>query len=166
MLYVVSEVLKCFSFLFIFFYVQLQWSPLPSLPACWIVSLYHLIYCWSLLVYFLLQLLYSSPLFYSLYFLLVKKFWPPTLLVHSSPWFFKHLHFLSRTQIDCLSPLLLVLLFGIYAFVLSFGLICYFYFYAFGKLVMFPDLGEVAFCRRCLLCPSGGRLSHHQSCVL
>ena len=43
--------------------------------------------------------------------------------------------------------------------VASFCLTCCFYFYVSGRLVTFPDLGEVAFCRRCLVCnntlPSG-----------
>ena len=52
-------------------------------------------------------------------------------------------------QVDCQSPLYLVLL-GFYL-LSSFGTFCLifrFYFYVPGRLVMFPDVGEVDFCGR------------------
>lgn len=57
--------LKCFPFS-----VRLQWFPLFCLPAHWSIPLYHLIYCWFPLEYFLL--LFSSALFGSLYFLTLR----------------------------------------------------------------------------------------------
>ena len=50
--------LKLFSFIFI---LSLhQWFLLICFPACWCIPLYHLVYCWFLLAYFSLELLYPS----------------------------------------------------------------------------------------------------------
>ena len=56
--------------------------------------------------------------------------------------------------------------FGTYFSVSSFCLICYFYFYVFGRLVTFPDSGEVAFCRRRPVCPISALPCSHQSRML
>ena len=56
--------------------------------------------------------------------------------------------------------------FGRYFSVFSFCLICWFYFYVFGRFVLFSDLGEVVFHRRCLMYPSSTLTSYHQSSVL
>ena len=42
----------------------------------------------------------------------------------------------------------------------------HFYFYVFGKWVTFPNLEEVAFCRRHPMCPCSTLSSSHQSCML
>ena len=91
-----------------FFSVLLGWSLLLSLPACWSVLRCHVIYYWSLLVHFLLQLLYSSTLYgSSLYFLpLCSSYY----CVH--PFSFSEVHWASLRsspwtlyQANCLSPL-------------------------------------------------------------
>ena len=46
---------------------------------------------------------------------------------------------------------------------MSFCLSSCFYFYVSGRLVPFPDLGEVAFCRRCPMHPSSTVASCHPS---
>ena len=62
--------------------------------------------------------------------------------------------------VDCLSPLYFVLafylvpLFGTYFSVASFVLICCFYSYLFGWLVIFPNLGDVAFLEYVLYVPA------------
>ena len=76
-----------------------------------------------------------------------------------------------NSSLGCLSPLPLVLLlgfylvpsFGIYFCVVSFCLICSFYFYLFSMLVMFPSLGEVAFCKGCPMHHSSALPFGHQS---
>ena len=47
--------------------------------------------------------------------------------------------------------------------VTSFCLICCFYFHVFSRLVTFPDLGEVAFCRGHPMIPSSALPFGHQS---
>ena len=56
--------------------------------------------------------------------------------------------------------------FGTYFSVSSFCLICYFYFYVFGRLVTFADFGEVAFCRGRPVCPISALPCSHQSYML
>ena len=76
--------------------------------------------------------------------------------------------------VDCLSPIKLVLLlgfylvtsFGTYCSVTSFCLICCFYFYVFGILLIFPYLREVALCRRHAMGHSSTLPSCHQSYML
>lgn len=72
------------------------------------------------------------------------------------------------------SPLHLILILKLYivlslracSSVTSFSLIYYFNFYILVILVTFPKLGEVAFGRRCPMCPRGALSFGHQGYVL
>ena len=79
----------------------------------------------------------------------------------------------TLNQIDYLSPLhlvllgvCLVLLFGIYSSVSSISLILDIYFYVLGRLVTFPNLGEVCLCRKCSVGQSSTLPCGHQSYML
>ena len=77
-------------------------------------------------------------------------------------------------RVDCLSPLHLVLLLGFYLVplfgrcfsVTSFCPVGCFYFCVSDRLVTFPNLGEVAFCRRRPLRPSSALPSGHYSYIV
>ena len=78
-------------------------------------------------------------------------------VVHSSPKSFDHVyyHYSEPFQVDCLSPLYLVLLgfclvppSELYSSVTSFCVNYYFYFYLSDSVGTFLGLGEVALCRR------------------
>ena len=97
------------------------------------------------------------------------------MFIHSSSKFSDHLYdyYLELFMGDYLSPLHLVLLmfylvpsFGTYSSLVSFCLILCFYFCVFGRLVMFPDLGEVAFYKVHPMHPSSSLPSRHQIYML
>ena len=120
----------------------------------------------------LIIVFFSSVLFFFISSNPVKLL---TVFMHSSPDFFELLynHRFKLYWVGCLSPLYLVLLgfyrvpsFGIYSSVALSCLSCCFYFYVFVRLVTFPDLGEVAFCRRHPVHPSSTLPSGHQGYML
>ena len=137
--------------------------PYHYLALSWSVPLYHLVYCWFLPVYFFISIIVffiSVWLFYILSKSLLKTSnflvwhtffsWVLWSSLWLSPW--------TLSWVECLSPLHLVLLLEFYlvslfwawSSVISFCLIFCFYFCVFGRLVMFSNLEDVAFCRRCV----------------
>ena len=145
---VIVTVLVISAALFPFFFsVQWQWFPLlclqpMDLSICIILACH-----WFLLVCF--QLLYSSSFGGSLCFLFFKNFWFLTLFIYSYSQFFSHLY-------DHDLELCLCFALGLYlssgmkcSSVTSFYLTYCVYFCVLGRLVMFPDFGEVAFGRGC-----------------
>lgn len=101
----VSSILKTIPIFFLIFSSLFcsAWVISTILSVHWSVPLYHAIYFWFLLVYFLFQVLYSSALFgSSLYFLFVKLL---TMFIHSSPKFIEH--FLTITMNCSLGRLLI-----------------------------------------------------------
>ena len=143
---------------FSFFSVQLGWFLLLCFPAHRFIPLYHLIYYWLLLVYFKISLIvvfiflwfffmFSNPLLITFNFLLCL----PNLLLSSLSSF---TIITLRSLLGWLSPphsfhlvFYHVPSFGTYSCVTSFCRISCFYFCVFGRLAIFPDLGEVDFCR-------------------
>ena len=89
------------------------------------------------------------------------------LFILSSPEFGK------LYQVDCLSFLLLFffgilscsIIWNIFSVISLFLILC-FYFCSLGRMLMFPSLGEVALCKRCLWAPGRALPSGHQSCLL
>ena len=138
------------------FSVQLRWFLLLCFPAHGFIPLYHLIYYWLLLVYFKISLIvvfiflwfffmFSNPLLITFNFLLCS----PNLLLSSLSSF---TIITLRSLLGWLSPhhsfhlgFYHVPSFGTYYCVTSFCLISCFYFCAFGRLAIFPDLEKWTF---------------------
>ena len=158
--------LKLSSFLFTLFSFFCSVSVISttlssSLPNCFS----HIIYCWFFLMYFYLiycvldlclVLLYIFSLLKTSNFSLCSF-----ILLLSSLNIFMIITLNSllgrlpvSTSLSSSSRIYIFSSFGTYSSVALFCRICCFYFYVFGKLVVFPDLWEVAFCRRCPMCPS------------
>ena len=112
--------------------------------------LYHAVFCWFLVLYFLFQLLYLPLLFFFVFsnsLLQTSNFslCSSNLLLSSLNIFMiiTLTTLLVRLLISASfssSKFYLVTLFAKYFSVFSFCLICYFYFYVFVRLVMFPAL--------------------------
>ena len=108
---------------------------------------------------------YFSYCIVKLYLVLLYVFWLfsklSTGFIQSSSEFYEHLYSSNYLELFIRYVLHLVLLgfhlvpsFGKCPSVSSFCPICWLYLYVFGSLFMFPDLGEMAFCRRHPLCPT------------
>ena len=145
------------SFYHFSFFIQLQWFPtmFSSLLIQCSISFNLLLIPSST---FSFQLLYSCCLFgWSLHFLTLVKtsnFLLYGSILHQSSLNMSYNHYLEFSIVHHQSPLDLVVILEFhlhledYFSVTSFRLTCSFYFCVSGRLVTFPDLGEVAFCRR------------------
>ena len=129
----------------------------------------------SLLLYFSFQLLYSSPLFLTCVFSLLKPsnfslchpFFSWVLWsLQSLPWLLYWMDCPFSTSLSFSSGILSCFFPWNMFLRHLFCLTCYFYFYVSGRLVIFPDFREVAFCRRRPMSPSSALPSGHQICML
>ena len=127
------------------------WKPFGMPGSCNLLlfPVFHFSYC--ILQLWLLFLIFSNSL---LKFSLCSSF-----LLHSSVIIFMII-ILNSLSGDCLSSFCLVLFlryclapsFVTYSFAVSFfSSLCGVFFYVLGRLVMFPELGEVALYMRCLM---------------
>ena len=134
-----------------FFSAQWKWFPLVCLPAHWFILLYHLVYYWFFLVYIFhfsycilhlcLVVLYIFSLLKLLNYHSIHLFF--SWVLWSSLWSLLRIF----SQVDCLSPLHLVILLEFYLVPLSgkgfsvilFCLSCYIYFYVCNRLVTLEE---------------------------
>ena len=90
-------------FSFFFFFALIRWVPLPCLWVYWSFLLFHLVCYWTPIVYFSVELLYFSALWFMfetfLYFLLIHLCWS-SHCIHA---------FFSRVLWASLWPLLWIL---------------------------------------------------------